>query len=116
MRTRTIHQLVANAFIDNFENKKCVDHIDNNKTNNNINNLRWATLTENQQNRQLNNNNTSGCKGIYFNKKCKKWYAQITVDGTQIHLGYFDNIEDAKKARVARAKEVFGIFLNNCEL
>ena len=60
-----IHRLVANAFIPNIENKNCVDHIDNNKLNNTISNLRWCNLSENQHNRQLNENNKSGVKGIY---------------------------------------------------
>ena len=46
-----IHRLVANAFIKNPEGKKCVDHINNNKIDNNITNLRWATDSENQHNK-----------------------------------------------------------------
>ena len=45
-----IHQLVAKAFIPNPENKNCVDHIDNNKDNNNVENLRWVTHKENMNN------------------------------------------------------------------
>ena len=57
--TKKIHKLVAECFIDNPYNKTCVDHIDNCKTNNNIANLRWVTLKENQKNRKLNSNSTS---------------------------------------------------------
>ena len=60
-----IHRLGAMAFIPNIENKKCVDHIDSNRLNNTISNLRWCNSQENQHNRQLNENNTSGVKGIY---------------------------------------------------
>jgi hypothetical protein len=112
---KKVHRLVANAFIFNPENKKCVDHIDNNRSNNNINNLRWATNKENNQNKIMSKNNTSGIKGVSFNKKAKKWEAQITIDGIRIFLGYFDNIEDAKQARIKKANEVFGVFLNDCE-
>lgn len=42
-----IHRLVAEAFIPNIENKATVDHIDGDRKNNSINNLRWATYSEN---------------------------------------------------------------------
>ena len=111
-----VHKLVANAFIDNTKNKTIVDHKNNNKLDNNINNLRWCTSQENNRNRSISNRNTSNIKGVFFDKKYNKWRAQITIDGTNVHLGCFDNIEDAKKARATRAKKVFGIFINACEL
>jgi hypothetical protein len=110
-----LHRLIINAFCDNPENKKSVDHIDNNRTNNNLNNLHFCTNQENQHNRKLNSDNTSGVKGVYFNKNAKKWHAQIVMDGIKIHLGFFDNIEDAKQARIKKANEAFGIFTNYCE-
>ena len=115
MKTHRIHKLVANAFIDNPNDKECVDHIDNNRTNNHISNLRFATANENQHNRKLNSNNTSGIKGINWHKANKKWRAQIRIDGIKIHIGLFDNLEDAKTARVNRANEAFGVYTNACE-
>jgi hypothetical protein len=110
-----IHRLVALTFIQNPENKKCVDHIDNNKLNNNVNNLRWATITENNRNKVLSSRNTSGVKGVMWLQKRKKWKAQVKIDGKSKHLGYFDNLEDAKKARQNEANRIFGDFTNACE-
>lgn len=110
-----IHRLVADAFIENSKNKKCVDHIDNKKTNNNVYNLRWATHQENQFNRSMLSTNTSGIKGVAWHKKLKKWVAHINVDKKQYHIGCFKDIGDAKRARQIKAREVFGAYINNCE-
>jgi hypothetical protein len=109
------HRLVAETFLDNPDAKQYVDHIDNNKVNNNLVNLRYATNKENAQNAKLNTANTSGTKGVYFSKSKNKWCAQIKIDGIQMYLGSFDNKEDAIQARVTKANQVFGIFTNSCE-
>ena len=66
-----VHRLVARAFLENSDNKPFIDQIDNNPANNNVKNLRWATVKENGSNRGKQNNNTSGFKGIDFHKKIK---------------------------------------------
>ena len=68
---KRVHTLVASAFILNPDAKKCVDHINNDKTDNNIDNLRWATQNENSQNSGLSSRNKTGFKGVYFVKKTK---------------------------------------------
>jgi hypothetical protein len=113
--TLSIHRLVAITFIDNPDDKPLVDHIDNNKMDNNVRNLRWCTSKENQQNSKLSGANTSGHKGVCFHKHQNKWQVRIAIDGINIHLGYFDNKEDAIRARVQRANEAFGVFVNACE-
>ena len=55
-----IHRLLALHYIPNPENKPCVDHIDRNRQNNEISNLRWVTISENGQNQKMNKSNTSG--------------------------------------------------------
>ena len=114
-KTYHIHRLVANAFINNPDDKLCVDHKDNDKTNNNISNLRFATYKENSQNRILSSNNTSKVKGVSFDKRCKKWRAHIKIDGISIHIGYYDDLDDAKTARINRANQAFGVYTNACE-
>ena len=113
MFVKNVHQLVANAFLENVDNKPCIDHIDNNKENNNVSNLRFATHQENVRNSKIAKNNTSGVKGVF--KSGNKWKSYICIDGILQHLGCFDNIEDAKLARVNKVKQVFGEFANKCE-
>ncbi len=102
-----LHRLIAISFIPNPENKAQVDHIDNNKTNNNIDNLRWAKFEENQRNKGLQRNNTSGLKGVCWKKDRKKWVSYITIDGIKVTLGYFNSKEEAHEKRIAAANECF---------
>jgi len=113
--TSAIHQLVANTFIDNPNNKSCVDHIDNDKLNNNINNLRWVTTSENGMNCPVRKSNASGIKGIYYNKSNKNWCAQIQINGIRKHIGSFNTMTEAKIARQKEADILFGEFKNKCE-
>jgi len=114
-KTLNIHRLVCKAFIPNLNNEKCVDHKNNDKLDNTVSNLRWASHQENNFNRQLSSKNTSSIKGVYWNKKMKKWHTRIMINNKNIHLGYFDNLDDAKNARQINASELFKEFLNDCE-
>jgi hypothetical protein len=98
MKKLYVHRLVAQEFIDNPDEKPLVDHIDHNKSNNCINNLRWATKNENQRNMSKHKNSRSIYKGVSFYKRVNKWVAQIRIDGKNKHLGYFENEKDAAKA------------------
>ena len=113
-KTKYIHKLVAEAFLINNEGKPYVDHINNDKSDNKVTNLRFATHKENGQNRQINKNNTSGVKGVY--KSGNKWRSQIKIDGILLHLGMYETIEEAKQARQDAVKKAFGEFTNACEL
>jgi len=105
-----LHRLLAQAFIPNPENKPFVDHIDGDPLNNSLSNLRWCTYTENGRNRKKHRNNTSGYKGVYFNKAAGKWRARIKINGKNKSLGYFHTKEEAAAAYEAAAKEAFGEF------
>lgn len=76
-----------------------IDHINHNKSDNSIHNLREVTHQGNMRNRSISNNNTSGYNGVTWAKERSKWRAQIKVNGKTINLGYFQNIEDAVKCR-----------------
>jgi hypothetical protein len=110
-----IHRVVAKTFIPNLNNENFVDHIDSNRLNNTVSNLRWVSSQQNNFNRSISSKNTSRIKGISFNKKKNKWECYICFNYKQIHLGLFDNLDDAKLARQLKAKELFGEFLNECE-
>ena len=107
---KQLHRLVAITFLENPDNKPCVDHINRNPLNNHISNLRWATPTENQQNASIRIDNASGTTGVFFNKSNQKWQAQITADGRKIHLGSFEDKNDAIFARTEAEIRFFGEF------
>lgn len=87
-----------------------IDHRDLNGVNNKFRNLRECTRSQNQMNRGIQSNNTSGCKGISFSKSNKKWHAYIKINRKRIHIGMFKNIQDAKKAYSIAAKKYHGEF------
>lgn len=89
-----------------------VDHIDANGLNNTKHNLRLCTHSQNQQNMQKPKNNTSGFKGVSWNKRDQKWRANITINHKNIHIGRFDTIFDAANAYNKKAIELFGEFAN----
>lgn len=78
-----------------------IDHINRDKSDNRISNLRVVSRSENMQNRSMASNNTSGHKGVVWNKKAKKWQAQLKINQRLIHLGFFESKDDAISARKA---------------
>lgn len=75
-----------------------VDHVDRNPLNNQRSNLRAVTAKENAQNRSMRSDNTSGFRGVVWNKQFSKWMAYCGVDRKKICLGFYDDILEADKA------------------
>lgn len=86
-----IHRIVAKTFIDNPEGKKEVDHIDNDKSNNKLSNLRWTTPSENMHNLKF-------VKGYFWNEEKQKFASQITANYKHKHIGYYKTEEEARQA------------------
>lgn len=114
-KNHKVHRLVALTYIPNPDNKPCVDHKNNIKTDNNATNLRFATHNENGMNQSLSSKNTTKVKGVYWHKQAKKWHSQITINLKLIHIGLYTTLEEAKEARKNKANELFGEFINTCE-
>ena len=98
-----LHRIVMNA-TDN----KDIDHINHNPEDNRKENLRFVTESQNMRNRKIPSNNTSGVKGVCFDKWSNKWVSRITYHNKNYSLGNFDNKEDAIAARKAAEEKYFG--------
>lgn len=85
--------------------KNHIDHINGDRTDNRIVNLRDVTRSENQRNQKLDVDNTSGTCGVCWHKQRQKWQARIKINGRSIHLGLFDDIDLAIAARLKASVE-----------
>lgn len=89
---------------------KLVDHKDRNPLNNKISNLRPISPSGNSINSKMSKRNTTGVKGVYWNKRSKMWQALISINGKLTGIGYFKDKNDAIKARKDAEREHYGIY------
>ncbi len=87
-----LHRLLALGFIPNPKNKSLIDHINRDKIDNRLSNLRWATPLENQQNKGNNKTNTSGFKNVSLNNGY--WRFKKTIN-KKVYSKNFYTKEDA---------------------
>ncbi len=87
-----------------------VDHANRNPLDNRKSNLRIATRSQNQWNRGLQNNNSSGSKGVSWDKVNNKWRAAVNMQNKYINLGRFNTIEEAVAVRTAYIANIHGEF------
>lgn len=85
--------------------KNQIDHINHNRADNRIKNLRDVTIRENALNRKyyLDNNNLVGA---YYRESHKKWCASITIGGIRKHIGYYNTKEEANNAYLLNLQEL----------
>lgn len=88
-----------------------LDHINGDRSDNKIANLRVVTQAQNTWNRKISKRNSSGVTGVKFRKDAQKWVADILHNGEHQFLGYFEDFESAKQARLARERELRGEFM-----
>lgn len=105
-RLMKLHRILAGADDPSI----LVDHIDHNPANNRRSNLRKCNASQNNANRSLDTRNKSGRTGVLWDNKNNKWLAQIAWQGVSHFLGYYNNIEDAIRAREDAENKYFKEF------
>ncbi|MBS4956556.1 MAG: HNH endonuclease [Clostridium sp.] len=93
-----------------------VDHINRNPLDNRKSNLRICSYKENSFNKSIRVDNTSGIVGVDFHKINKKWRAKIKYNNITIHLGYFEDINEASINRRVAEEILFGEYSPNGKL
>ncbi len=113
-RTIQVHRLVAMVFLNhifNTSNGIVVDHINNNRQDNRLENLQLITIRQNNSKDRVGG--ASNFIGVYWNDKLKKWGSAIFFKKRRIHLGVFSNeIEAANAYNDALISAEFGVDLN----
>ena len=97
-------------FIMNAPKNMQIDHINDNKLDNRKSNLRLCTNAQNQMSKGLQSNNTSGYRGVYWDKKHNRWGSIIKFNQKQIRLGFYDDVKEAARVYDSKAKELFKDF------
>lgn len=87
-----------------------VDHIDNDKSNNRIENLRESSHSQNRCNSRMQQNNTSGHKNVSWDKTRNKWHVAIALKGKTVFIKRFDELNDAIHAANEARLKYHGVF------
>lgn len=96
----------------NGDEPEFIDHINGDRTDNRIENLRACSKSQNRQNSEVSKNNTSGYNGVrYYNyKKCKKWTWSFVVNGIK-YSGYCSSLKNAVLSYCSKAEEISPIYM-----
>lgn len=99
-----VHRLLTITFIPNPYNLLFVDHIDRNRLNNRLSNLRWCSRQQNNQNRKKQSSNTSGITGVRFYQG--KWWSRWSINN-KLTEARFDTKEEAIEHRLKMAVQYY---------
>lgn len=109
-----VHRIIWELHNDPLQYKYKIDHIDRDRSNNILNNLRLTSTSQNAMNKNISISNKSGYKGMCWRIKRQLWRSSIEIRCNNIrkhiHLGYYTTAEDAARAYDAKAIELFGEF------
>ena len=111
-RKNGLHSKFLHRMIMGEPEDMMIDHIDHNPLNNCRSNLRIVTQHQNNMNKGKQKTNKSGVIGVYWNKANEKWRARIRLNNKLIHLGCFDDLEEASRARKEAEIKYFGEYRN----
>lgn len=103
--------LLLHRLLTNVDSSEEVDHIDFDPLNNTDENLRVVSHAQNQQHRRLQSNNTSGYKGVCWNRVAQKWGVRVWASRRCVTVGYFTDVQEAALAYDEAARRVHGPFV-----
>ena len=92
---------------------KFIDHINCDRSDNRLCNLREANIYQNNHNAKLSKNNKSGVKGVCWHKAANKWIANIEAYGKKIYLGLFEDLEFAELVVSEARNKYHGEYVNH---
>lgn len=108
-----VHRVIWEMHNGPIPKGMAIDHVDHNRTNNKLENFRLVTWQTNSKNLKMNKNNTSGCCGVHWDKKRRKWVAQIHDERVVHYLGGFDDWFEAVCARKSAEAHIGGFHENH---
>jgi hypothetical protein len=106
------HRLAWLYVYGNFPSK-LIDHINGNKSDNKLCNLRECSNDENQWNAKISSRNLSGVKGVHWSNNKDRWIAKLSIHGKIKHCGSFKDIESAKNAIIKFRESLHKEFANH---
>ena len=105
-----VHRVIW--LVEHGEEAEQIDHINGNRTDNRIENLRSVSCMENMRNQKARKTNTSGVTGVSWCQHKKRWLARIHAGGRNRFLGYFKTLDEAKAERKS-AEALHGYHANH---